>query len=289
MPPDDRDSPAGRADLVRFKTASSPLEAEVIAGVLRAADIPVYIEGSLLADEFAMSQRLMGLNAVRIQVPRDRVADAAAALAEARAASAEVDAAAAATAPPPETSRPEAAPRAGSRLRAWVLPAVLGATTLVFLVNWLETRAALRASLQSGATYLDRAASSDTALVYRWSSTGAVAFRCLDADRNGIPESIESYNLEGRPLQRARDRDQNGVAETVARLDGRGNVIGMAHDDDQDGVFERIEEERAGGRKVVWLDADQDGRTERLEERDGTTGPVRSWQWREDHGFELVK
>lgn len=49
--------------------ARSRTEAQVITAVLRANEIPVHVAGELLADEFAASQRLMGLQAMDIEVP----------------------------------------------------------------------------------------------------------------------------------------------------------------------------------------------------------------------------
>ena len=64
-------------------TAKSAFEAEVIAGVLREAGIPVYVAGQHLQDEFALSQMLANLLHIQIQVPADRADDARKALAAA--------------------------------------------------------------------------------------------------------------------------------------------------------------------------------------------------------------
>lgn len=73
-------------DLVEFCVAKTPFEAQVIAGVLQEAGIPTYVSGSLLTDEFALSQQLMGLQNATVQVPKDRLQDAETAIAEAKAA-----------------------------------------------------------------------------------------------------------------------------------------------------------------------------------------------------------
>lgn len=77
--------------LVVVETAKSPFEAQVIAAVLRGAGVPVYIGGSMLTDEFAASQRLMGLGGVRVQVPSDQLENARQALVEARDAGVDID------------------------------------------------------------------------------------------------------------------------------------------------------------------------------------------------------
>lgn len=64
--------------------AKTPAEAQVVAALLRAAGIPVYVGGRLLADEFAVTQAAMGLAQVAVQVPADRLAEAKALLEQAR-------------------------------------------------------------------------------------------------------------------------------------------------------------------------------------------------------------
>lgn len=70
-------------DVTVVRIAKSVFDAQVMAGVLRAAGIPVYVGGASLNDEFAVSQRLVNLSQVELQVPTDRVDDAKRALAEA--------------------------------------------------------------------------------------------------------------------------------------------------------------------------------------------------------------
>jgi hypothetical protein len=57
-------------DIVVVETARSPAVASVIVQALRFEGIPAYVDGCLLQDEFALSQRALGLNCVDIQVPR---------------------------------------------------------------------------------------------------------------------------------------------------------------------------------------------------------------------------
>jgi len=54
----------------------NPLRAYLVAGAVDAAGIPVHVEENNLADEFAMSQKLMGIQRVRVLVPRERFLDA---------------------------------------------------------------------------------------------------------------------------------------------------------------------------------------------------------------------
>ncbi len=77
--------------LVVVETAKNPLEAQVIAAILRDAGVAVYVGGAMLADEFAASQRLMGIGGVSVQVMSDRLEEARQALVESRAAGAAMD------------------------------------------------------------------------------------------------------------------------------------------------------------------------------------------------------
>src|SRR2546426_993200 len=63
----------------------------ISAGILRAAGIPAYVSGSLLQDGWAMSQKLMGLLAVDVQVPRGRLDEARKVLEEAHKAAANAE------------------------------------------------------------------------------------------------------------------------------------------------------------------------------------------------------
>lgn len=51
------------------KVASTPDQAKIYVALLQAEGIPAYVEGGALADEFAMSQRLMNLGSVKVMVP----------------------------------------------------------------------------------------------------------------------------------------------------------------------------------------------------------------------------
>lgn len=63
----------------------SSAEAQVVAALLRAHGIPVYIAGQLLQDEFGVFQRLVGRLGTVLEVPTTDLLRAQALLAEARA------------------------------------------------------------------------------------------------------------------------------------------------------------------------------------------------------------
>lgn len=78
-------------DVVDLVVAKTPMEAQVIAGVLRDAQIPTYVSGGQLTDEFAMSQQVLGLQNVTVRVRSTDVESAKRALAEAREAGKQLD------------------------------------------------------------------------------------------------------------------------------------------------------------------------------------------------------
>jgi len=64
--------------------ARSRAEAQVVEALLQSAGIPVYVPGLLLQDDFAVSQRAMGLLGVKVEVPKTDLERAKQILAEAR-------------------------------------------------------------------------------------------------------------------------------------------------------------------------------------------------------------
>lgn len=70
-------------DLVALASASTAFEAEWLVGALKGFDIPAVTWGDMLQDEFAMSQKVMGLaGGVNVMVPRGLLERARQALAE---------------------------------------------------------------------------------------------------------------------------------------------------------------------------------------------------------------
>ncbi len=64
------------SEIAVLETASNPFVAQMIAEALKSHGIAAYVEGISLIDEFAMSQKAMGLTSVDIQVHRDRLDEA---------------------------------------------------------------------------------------------------------------------------------------------------------------------------------------------------------------------
>jgi len=64
------------SEIAVLETAANPFVAQMIAEALKSHGIAAYVEGISLIDEFAMSQKAMGLTSVDIQVHRDRLDEA---------------------------------------------------------------------------------------------------------------------------------------------------------------------------------------------------------------------
>lgn len=77
-------SNADHPELVELMRAKTPIEAQIIAGVLSEAGIPCYVPGGQLTDEFAVSQQLLGLQNVIISVRSTDLEQAQQAVAAAR-------------------------------------------------------------------------------------------------------------------------------------------------------------------------------------------------------------
>jgi len=57
-------------DLVTVKHLSNPAIAKLVAQILLAENIPAFVNGAELMDEFAISQMLLGAVACEVQVPQ---------------------------------------------------------------------------------------------------------------------------------------------------------------------------------------------------------------------------
>jgi len=71
-------------EIVVLERAPSTVIAEMIVSALQSAGIPAYVKGKFLQDEWAVSQRVLGLSGVEIQVSRSRLEEAKELLAEMR-------------------------------------------------------------------------------------------------------------------------------------------------------------------------------------------------------------
>ena len=104
------------------KIATTPDHAKVLAALLQAEGIPAYVAGQGLADEFAMSQRLMNSEGVRVLVPAGSLEAAQEILQDCAIDDAELTAQALAAAPTDyEQSPPRQPSRFGWLFKPWML------------------------------------------------------------------------------------------------------------------------------------------------------------------------
>ena len=78
-------------ELVVVKQTKTTFGAENIAGILEASGIPTLVEGRSLQDEFALSQRALGLTGCRVKVRKRDLENARRIIEEAQATSEALD------------------------------------------------------------------------------------------------------------------------------------------------------------------------------------------------------
>ena len=71
-------------ELVDLIKAPAPAIAEMLMSMLRSNGITAHVDGRLLQDEWAMTQKVLGQAGVTVQVPRGQLDEARAILDEAR-------------------------------------------------------------------------------------------------------------------------------------------------------------------------------------------------------------
>ena len=271
--------------LVVVETAKSPFEAQVIAAVLRGAGVPVYIGGSMLTDEFAASQRLMGLGGVRVQVPGDQLENARRALVEAREVGVDLDEAFDASLAETDEGEQEAMPAPESEAPRSGLTIGRLATGLLLLLSGLLLGALWTANRRLDPDYGPFLYEASTqGHRYRWKHNRATASETVDADGNEMPEIAHIHNRDGARTYSAYDEDQDGLIERAVTYGRSGEIATTSFDADRDGRFERWQEHHAGGLRI-WLDLDADGRFDRVEERNAVDHLLRAWRVDEGEGF----
>ncbi|MEC7584338.1 MAG: hypothetical protein VYE77_08470 [Planctomycetota bacterium] len=115
--------------------ATTPDHAKVLAALLQAEGIPAHIDGQGLADEFAIPQRLMNTQGVRVLVPAGSLESAQDILQNSEVDEAELTAQALAAGPTdPEAAQPAPPGRFAWLFQPWMILVYL---TLPGLLAWL--------------------------------------------------------------------------------------------------------------------------------------------------------
>jgi len=120
---------------VLARVASTAAEAKVLVALLRGEGIEATVDGDSLADEIAISRRLMNLNGVRILVPPPQLEQARAFLADTAVPPDDLEAQA--MAEPTEAAPPAAVTAAGPRPRRRLVTLLLVLGAVLLLALWV--------------------------------------------------------------------------------------------------------------------------------------------------------
>lgn len=226
------------ASVVRI--AASPEQAKIFVAMLQAEGIPATVEGDSLADEFAMSRRLMNLAGTKVMVPTSSL-DRAKEILDVGAIDADELEAQALSAGPLSSAAQSSSPRPAARSTPWLLLSSCGAAVL-FLGLWLgevDARASERNPLvkydplPDGQREVRRA-------------DGKVMADYIDANGDGCFERIVQYSEGGAQVLNF-DSDADLRYERVTEQ--RGELVYAWGDEDRDGLFDVCTVTAAG--KVV--------------------------------------
>jgi hypothetical protein len=233
------------------RVAATPQQAKIFVALLQAEGIPATIEGDSLADEVAVSRRLLNLNGTRVVVPTPSLERAREILDIVKVDEEELSAQAMA-AEQPELLAPRGEKRPPSR---WPL-AITTFTSVIFLGLWL---------IQVDANADTRS----TSRRFEATETGMREFRVSD----------------GQLMGEYQDRNRNGLYERITTY--HKGVETIAVDEQEDGSFERFEERRSDGTVATWLDLDGDGAVDQGVVCDANGKELQRLTWSAGQGFIL--
>lgn len=242
------------------RVAATTSQAKILVAQLQAAGIPAFVEGDSLADEVAVSRRMLNLNGTRVMVPTQSLAAAREVLAEAQVPVEDLEAQAIGAEDPetPPMRRAADGDRAASR---W--PLLLTSTAAVgFAILWLG-EIGVRAGEQHPYLVTERIPSGPRA--------GGLRERRL---------------ADGVVVHEYEDRAGIGAYDTVIGFhpdDQRSEAV----DRDHDGWFESCTYTLRRGFTCEWSDTDHDGLLDRALVRDGDGREVQELRWVDGKGFVL--
>lgn len=233
------------------RVAATPQQAKILVALLQVEGIPATVEGDSLADEVAVSRRLLNLNGTRVMVPTQSLARAREILESVQVEEDELESQALAAENPEQIV--QRAPK-GPPSR-WPL-VITTCTSVILLLLWLPTIDA-------------EASSGDSKVRYEETSTGLREFRKSDNEL----------------LREFEDKNKNGTYERVTVF-GKGTVT-TSYDENDDGQYERIEEHRPDGTITVWADTDGDSMCDEVVVHDAGGTELQRLKWAAGAGFIL--
>jgi hypothetical protein len=235
------------------KVAATPEQAKVFAALLQAEGIPASIEGDSLADEVAVSRRMLNLNGTRVLVPTASLERAREILGDAQVDEDELTAQALAASDPEQAPPARQAARVTAQGR-WPLVVATGAA-VVFFVLWMS----------GGGD------SAHPLFRYETTETGLRQFRIADG------------KLEAEYF----DRDHDGTFEEIVTFCSTDQQI-ACFDENGDGRPEQIDERRKQGVVCAWSDTDNDGLMDQCVVKDAIGKELQRLRWVDGTGFEAA-
>jgi hypothetical protein len=211
------------------RVAKSAAEAQLFVAMLESAGIPAYVEGESLADEFAMSRKLMNLGGTSVMVPTSSLARAREVLAEGdhdvgAATESNLPAQAAAG---PSTDRGDTASRSRT---PWA--AILGfGLAVVFLLLWVGQLAARARERNPLSRYEPTAVGLREVRI----ADGVVVAEYVDVDRDGHYEKVIAFAVGGG---RTESFDEDGDLRYERHVEYRGDLVLHWVDTDRDGLLD---------------------------------------------------
>ncbi|MEO6593676.1 MAG: hypothetical protein ABIP94_02860 [Planctomycetota bacterium] len=225
------------------RIATTPEQAKIFAAMLQAEGIPAQVEGDSLADEVAVSRRLMNLGGTRVMVPVASLQRAKEILdtggVDDDELAAQAEAATYAEVPPPTR------PTAPARPTPWLLIGSIGLAAL-FLSLWLSEVNA-RTSMQNPLVRFER---SPLGLRQIRDADGAVMAEYKSNKSDGYHDEVVQFAANGTRTE-SLDADRDGRYES--HVERRGARTFGWLDTNGDGLFDVCTVTDAAGKKVQEL------------------------------------
>ena len=242
------------------RVANTPAQAKIFVAMLEAEGIPARIDGDSLADEFAVSQRLLNLSGTRVLVPTSALQRAQEILQMEPVDPEELERAALVGAPPPPTQSPETTPTtttaAASSNNGLMLPLLamaIGAAAF-FAFLWRQAVSSHESTNPEFHTF--------------W-------------EDNVLHEQRKS---DLRVVRRWHDHDLDGLFERGEVLDADGRTI-VTYDQFVDGHYLRSVASRVGDLTTTWTDDDRNGLYDSCVVTDRDGKQVQALRWQPGTGF----